>query len=153
MPRDEKNDVSSQTPLEIPSSQYDRNTFGSCLQGTSVDGNRAEKTVIPADPPKSDFELVEPLIHRSKATIREMACYSGQTAALTQVRYAVELRRLLRVPSYVQDMENMNGILLHGPPGTGKTLVARVLASKAGITMFNASPSYIMSRYVGDGEK
>ena len=106
-----------------------------------------------ANPPKSDFELVEPLIDDSKATLREMACYSGQTAALTQVRYAVELPRLLQVPSYLQDMKNMDGILLHGPSGTGKTLIARVLASKAGITMFNASPSDIMSRYVGDGEK
>ena len=138
-------------------SQYDQKTFGSPQQGASFKGNGAGKTTIPAGPSvdtsKSDLELVEPLIHRSKATLQEMACYSGQNAALAQVKYAVELPRLLQVPAYMKTVKKMDGILLHGPPGTGKTHIARVLASQAGITMFNASPSYIMSRYVGDGEK
>ena len=143
--------------LSHATSQYDPNIFGSRQQGAPFNRNGAGKTKIPADPSvdisKSDFELVEPLIHRSKATLREMACYSGQNAALTQVKYAVELPRLLQVPAYMVTVQKMDGILLHGPPGTGKTLIARFLASQAGITMFNASPCQINSRYVGDGEK
>ena len=138
-------------------SQYDQKTFGSSQQGAPFNGNGAGKTTIPADPSvdtsKSDLELVEPLIHQSKATLREMASYSGQNAALAQVKYAVELPRLLQVPAYMETVEKMDGILLHGPPGTGKTLIGRFLASQAGVTMFNASPSQINSRYVGDGEK
>ena len=82
-----------------------------------------------------------------------LTSYSGQAVALEQVKIAVELPRLLQVPSYITNLKKVDGILLHGPPGTGKTFIPRVLASRAGVTTFKASPSSIMSRYVGDGEK
>lgn len=146
---------SQQQPFQASSSQ--QTALGSRQQKPPCDGSKATKVTISADAsleaPKSHLELVEPLIDRSEGSLQELASYSGQAVALEQVKIAVELPRLLQVPSYKKNLKKVNGILLHGPPGTGKTFITRVLASRAGVTTFKASPSSIMSRYVGDGEK
>ena len=146
---------SQQTPFQASSSQ--QTALGSRQQKHPCDGSKATKATITADAsledPKSNLELVEPLIDRSEGGFQELTSYSGQAEALEQVKIAIELPRLLQVPSYMKNLKKVDGLLLHGPPGTGKTFITRVLASRAGVTTFKASPSSIMSRYVGDGEK
>ena len=123
--------------LSRVTSQYDPRDFGSRQQGALFNGNGGGNTTIPADPSidisKSDLELVEPLIYRSKATLRKMASYSGENAALAQVKYAVELPRLLQVPAYMETLQKMHGILLHGPPGTGKPSLLDFLHHRLGL--------------------
>ena len=146
---------SQQTPFQASSSQ--QTALGSCQQKPLCDGSKATKATITAgaylEAPKSSLELVEPLIDPSEGCLQELAGCSGQAVALEQVKGAVELPRLLQVPSYKKNLEKVDGILRHGPPGTGKTFITRVLVSRAGVTTFKASPSSIMSRYVEDGEK
>ena len=143
-----------QTPFQATSSQQ---TASSQQPKLPSDGSKATKALIPADgsleAPTSHLELAESLIDRSEGGLQELASYSGQAVALKQVKIAVELPQLLQVPPYKKNLRKVNGILLHGPPGTGKTAIARLLASRAGITTFKVSPSCIMSRYDGDGEK
>ena len=146
---------SQQTSFQASSSQ--QTVLGSRQQKPPCDGSKATIATVTADASlegsKSNLELVEPMIDRSEGKLQKLANYSGQAAALQQVKIAIELPRLVHVPSYIEDLKKMDGILLHGPPGTGKTFITRVLASRAGVTTFKASPSSIMSRYVGDGEK
>ena len=157
-----ENDVSSQLGNNFSQQSFQATSsqqmaLASSQQKPPCDGIKATKATIPADTsleaPKSNLELVEPLIDRSEARLQELANYSGQDAALKQVRIAVELPRKVQMAADLKYIKKLDGLLLHGPPGTGKTLIARVIAAKAGITTFNASPSNIMSRYVGDGEK
>ena len=146
--------VSSQRTAFPPSSSQ-QTALGSGQQKVPSDGSNATKAKIPADTcveaPKSDLELVQPLLVRSEHKPRELAVYSGQALAMKQVRFAVELTQCK--PSWITDLVKLTGILFHGPPGTGKTCIARMLASRPGVTTFKADPSSIMSRYVGDGEK
>ena len=157
-----ENDVSSQLgnnfsqqSFQATSSQH--TALGSSQQKPSCDAIKASKATLPAgtsaEAPKSNLDLVEQLIDQSARSLQELASYSGQDAALKQVRIAVELPRKVQMAADLKYIKRLDGILLHGPPGTGKTLIAQVLAAEAGITTFNASPSSIMSRYVGDGEK
>lgn len=45
------------------------------------------------------------------------------------------------------------GLLLYGPPGTGKTLLARAVAGEIDADFFTATPSQLMSKWVGEAER
>jgi len=45
------------------------------------------------------------------------------------------------------------GLLLYGPPGTGKTLLARAVAGEIHADFFTATPSQLMSKWVGEAEQ
>ncbi len=70
---------SQQIPFQASSSQ--QIALGSRQQKPTCDGSKATKATIPADAsleaPKSNLELVEPLIDRSEGSLQELASYSG----------------------------------------------------------------------------
>lgn len=65
---------------------------GSSQEKPPCDGIKTTKATIPADtspePPRSNLDLVEPLIDRSERSLQEPANYSEQDAALKQVKIA-----------------------------------------------------------------
>lgn len=82
-----------------------------------------------SDPLAKGMALVEARIDKSSIKMPEMAHYSGQAAALQQVRTAVLLPKKVQLPEYEETRLARSGMLFHGPPRTEKSLIARLVAA------------------------
>ena len=51
------------------------------------------------------------------------------------------------------DSGKPHSMILWGPPGTGKTMLAHSIAADSGMKLICTSPSSLLSKWVGDGEK